>query len=157
MISSAACRNFDGLTEQEQTEKTEAAYGWRSIQILFLRSLCFLLLKSGSTHVLFPAMTIIEAHKLLERITVQRVVATWLHAQYIDRACMSADAAGGIASFWSKRQVMAEKRYVLALKALELVHKMQAASQSRQKPEACAAKPSTRRKQPRRSSAATRA
>jgi hypothetical protein len=61
---------------------------------------------------------------LLERMTVQRIVATWLELQY----CSTTVAGGGLnlaqARFWSKRQADAEKRYNNALRSLELVRRL---------------------------------
>lgn len=60
----------------------------------------------------------------LERLAVQRIVACWLHAQYVDRATLTADAAGAKASTWAKRQDAAEKRFQSAIKSLQLVRRL---------------------------------
>ena len=60
----------------------------------------------------------------LERLTVQRVVACWLAAQFADRACATADGGEIQTNAWARRQQMAEKRYQTAVKTLSLVQKM---------------------------------
>ena len=60
----------------------------------------------------------------LERLTIQRIVASWLFCQYTDRATLAADAAGSKSASWGKRQEWAEKRYQLAIKSLDLVRRL---------------------------------
>ena len=60
----------------------------------------------------------------LERLTVGRVVACWLHVQHADRLCANADAGDSPSTVWARRQEIAEKRYMTAIKSLKLVQKM---------------------------------
>ena len=61
----------------------------------------------------------------LELLTVQRIVANWLHLQFADRACATADSGQVQTNAWAKRLEMAERRYQIALKSLKLVRQMQ--------------------------------
>jgi len=65
-----------------------------------------------------------ETPSPLERLTIQRIIACWLHSQYVDRATLAADAAGLKASSWGKRQEAAEKRFQSAIKSLDLVRRL---------------------------------
>jgi len=61
----------------------------------------------------------------LELLTVQRIVANWLHLQFADRACATADSGQVPTNVWAKRLEIAERRYQIALKSLKLVRQMQ--------------------------------
>jgi hypothetical protein len=71
----------------------------------------------------------------LERLTIQRVVACWLHAQYVDRAILIADASGAKVAAWGKRQEAAQRCYYAAIKSLELVRRLTPPKQTPPKPE----------------------
>jgi hypothetical protein len=61
----------------------------------------------------------------LERLAIQRIVACWLHAQYVDRATLIADASLGVKTGdWARRQEVAEKRFLLAIKSLDLARRL---------------------------------
>jgi len=60
----------------------------------------------------------------LMRLSVQRVVATWLEVQHTAMACASADAAHAVKHQWAKRQESAERRYQLALRSLDLARRI---------------------------------
>jgi hypothetical protein len=60
----------------------------------------------------------------LERLTVQRIVACWLHCQYADRAALAADAAGSRAATWGKQQLAAERRYQTSIRTLDTVRRL---------------------------------
>ena len=64
----------------------------------------------------------------LELLTVQRIVANWLHLQFADRACATADSGQVQTNAWAKRLEMAERRYQIALRSLKLVRQMQSKS-----------------------------
>lgn len=57
----------------------------------------------------------------LERLTVQRVVASWLHVQHADRMAALADAGSTPNLVWARRQATAETRYQTSLRSLKIV------------------------------------
>jgi len=60
----------------------------------------------------------------LERLTVQRIVTCWLHAQFADSASLTAESNNRPHPYWVKRQESAERRCLLAIKSLKLVREM---------------------------------
>lgn len=67
----------------------------------------------------------------LEKLTLQRVVAAWLHAQHVDRLTLAADAVGSKSAAWGKRQESAERKFQVALKSLDLVRRLKPRKQLR--------------------------
>lgn len=60
----------------------------------------------------------------LERLAIQRIVAAWLHGQYVDRATLVADAKGAKIAAWGRRQEAAQRRFHAAISSLALVRRM---------------------------------
>ena len=84
-----------------------------------------LLAESLRRHIAQLNITLVGPNpNLLEQLTVQRVVASWLYAQFVDQSCATADSGTNPSNAWARRQQMAEKRYQTALKSLSLVQKM---------------------------------
>lgn len=84
---------------------------------------------------------------LLERLTIQRIAATWLEVQYVGTAVATEGLTMPQARYWSRRQADADKRYNNALRSLELVRRLVSpAETATQQSQADAAK--TQRQQP---------
>ena len=60
---------------------------------------------------------------LLERLSVERVVSTWLQLQYADAMCATADGLAQ-AKFWSQNQDRAHRRHMSAVRQLSTVREL---------------------------------